>query len=45
MELSELQKKGLDIAVQCYRAGEKYSVISLNLSQGKTFLVRFNKKY
>ena len=41
MELTELQKKGLDIAVQRYQDGEKYTVISGYAGSGKSTLVKF----
>lgn len=41
MELSELQKKGLDIAVQRYRAGQRYTVVAGYAGSGKSTLVKF----
>ena len=41
MELSELQKKGLDIAIKRYKAGERYTVISGVAGSGKSTLVKF----
>ena len=45
MILTNKQEQGLKIAVERYNNNEKYTTISLNLSQGKTFLVKFDEKY
>jgi exodeoxyribonuclease V len=41
MELTELQKKGLEIAVKRYKSGEKYTVIAGYAGSGKSTLVRY----
>lgn len=41
MELTEKQKLGLDIAIQCYIDKEKYTVISQYAGTGKSTLVKF----
>ena len=41
MELTEKQKKGLDIAVQRYFDGERYTIISGYAGTGKSTLVKF----
>lgn len=41
MELTIKQKEGLDIAVQRYHSGEKYTVISGYAGTGKTTLIKF----
>ena len=41
MVLTDKQLKGLDIAIQRYRAGEKYTVISGYAGSGKSTLVKF----
>ena len=41
MELTAQQLKGLDIAVQRYRQGERYTVISGYAGSGKSTLVKF----
>lgn len=41
MTLTEKQQKGLDIAIQRYRTGEKYTVISGYAGSGKSTLVKF----
>ena len=45
MVLTDQQLTGLTIALQRYKAYERYTVISLSSSQDKTFLVKFNEKY
>lgn len=41
MELTRKQEEGLNIAIQRYRAGEKYTVISGYAGSGKSTLVKF----
>lgn len=41
MELNEKQKLGLDIAIERYRTGEKYTVIAGYAGVGKSTLVKF----
>ena len=41
MELTKKQEEGLQIALDRYRAGEKYTVISGYAGTGKSTLVRF----
>ena len=41
MELSKQQQEGLNIAIQRYRAGERYTVISGYAGSGKSTLVKF----
>ena len=41
MELTAKQQQGLSIAVQRFRAGEKYTVISGYAGSGKSTLVKF----